>query len=171
VTVIEGNRILAARARDLAGQAEPGTLARKAAGAASIALATTKSLTAARGVLDAWDGPGDVKAAAEQLLDDLASEDRFRTWTLLPPAQRTEIPRDDYRSSPQLPQASGDAAMSGDNSRQSQDAGPEEDAAAAGEGAEVKCADPACPFPLDAVWLELGDRVHPGCHDPEETQQ
>jgi hypothetical protein len=86
VTVIEGNRILAARARDLAGQAEPGTLARKAAGAASIALATTKSLTAARGVLDAWDGPGDVKAAAEQLLDDLASEDRFRNAPITKPA-------------------------------------------------------------------------------------
>jgi putative DNA primase/helicase len=33
------------------------------------------------------------------------------------------------------------------------------------------CADPACGFPLDAVWLELGDRVHPGCHDPQEAQQ
>jgi hypothetical protein len=75
VTVITGNRQLAARARALADAATPGTLARKAAGAACIALATTKSLTAARGVLAGWDGPGDVKAAAVRLLEDLATQD------------------------------------------------------------------------------------------------
>lgn len=69
-----GNRQLAARARELADAATPGTFARKAAGAACIALATTKSLTAARAVLTAWDGPGDVKAAAVQLLEDLAQD-------------------------------------------------------------------------------------------------
>jgi hypothetical protein len=74
VTVIEGNRILAARARDHAARAEPGTLARKAADCACIALATTKTAAAARAVLDAWDGPGDVKAAAAQLLGQLAAE-------------------------------------------------------------------------------------------------
>jgi hypothetical protein len=41
----------------------------------------------------------------------------------------------------------------------------------AGEEPPVMCADPACGFPLDAVWLELGDRVHPGCHDPQGAQQ
>ncbi|HEY1323114.1 MAG TPA: hypothetical protein VGF32_22850 [Streptosporangiaceae bacterium] len=61
MTVIEGNRILAARARDHAARAEPGTLARKAAGCACIALATTKTAAAARQVLDSWDGPADVK--------------------------------------------------------------------------------------------------------------
>jgi hypothetical protein len=71
VTVLEGNRILAARARDHAARAEPGTLARKAADCACIALATTRSLDAARQVLDGWDGPADVKAAAAQLLEDL----------------------------------------------------------------------------------------------------
>ena len=35
MSVIEGNRILAARARELARQAGPGTLARKATGAAA----------------------------------------------------------------------------------------------------------------------------------------
>jgi hypothetical protein len=74
VTVIEGNRILAARARDHAARAEPGTLARKAADCACIALATTKSLTAARQVLDGWDGPSDVKAAAAQLLGQLTQD-------------------------------------------------------------------------------------------------
>ena len=73
MTVTTSNRQLAARARDLADQAEPGTLARKAAGAASIALATTKTLTAARDVLTAWDGPGGVRAAAVRLLDQLGS--------------------------------------------------------------------------------------------------
>jgi hypothetical protein len=73
LTETTGNRQLAARARDLADQAEPGTLTRKTAGAASIALATTKSLTAARDVLDGWDGPSDVRAAAVWLLDQLAS--------------------------------------------------------------------------------------------------
>ena len=42
-----GNRQLAARARDLADQAEPGTLA--------------------------WDGPGAVRAAAVRLLDQLGN--------------------------------------------------------------------------------------------------
>jgi hypothetical protein len=75
MTVITGNRQLAARARELAGAAAPGTLARKAAGAVCIALATTKSLTAARGVLTGWDGPADVRSAAAQLLEDLAAQD------------------------------------------------------------------------------------------------
>jgi hypothetical protein len=75
MTVIEGNRILAARAQDLAARAAPATLARKAAGAACVALATTKSLTAARAVLAAWDGPGDVRQAALTLLDQLTQQE------------------------------------------------------------------------------------------------
>jgi hypothetical protein len=39
-----------------------------------------------------------------------------------------------------------------------------------GEQTGVMCADPKCGFPLDAVWLELGDRVHPGCHDPASEE-
>jgi hypothetical protein len=38
-----------------------------------------------------------------------------------------------------------------------------------GEQTGVMCADPGCGFPLDAVWLELAVRVHPGCHDPQEA--
>lgn len=57
MTAVTGNRQLAARARELADVARSGTLARKAAGAACIALATSKSLTAARGVIEGGDGP------------------------------------------------------------------------------------------------------------------
>ena len=73
VTVTTANAELAAHARAVADDAAPGMLARKAAGAACIALATTRSLAAARDVLDGWNGPGDVKTAAAQLLHDLAS--------------------------------------------------------------------------------------------------
>jgi Protein of unknown function (DUF3631) len=51
---------------------------------------------------------------------------------------------------------------------------PDQDSCAVADVADTPpamCADPACGFPLDAVWLELGDRVHPGCHDPQEAQQ
>jgi hypothetical protein len=54
------------------------------------------------------------------------SHSKLITWTLHPPAQRTEMPRQDHRSSPQLPQAGGDAVISGDDSGPSPDVGQEE---------------------------------------------
>lgn len=75
MTVIEGNRVLAARTRDLADHAAPGSLARKAAGVASIALSTTKSLAAARQVLDEADLSDDVRERAVGLLGQLTTAD------------------------------------------------------------------------------------------------
>jgi hypothetical protein len=72
VTVLEGNRILAARARDLAARAEPGTLARKAAGCASVALDTTNSVKSAQAALDVlWED--DVRQAALAVIDQLTT--------------------------------------------------------------------------------------------------
>jgi hypothetical protein len=73
MTVITGNRQLAERARDLADRARPGSIERKAAACAAVALATTRTLTAARDVLDGWDGPPDVRAAALAVLGDLTN--------------------------------------------------------------------------------------------------
>jgi hypothetical protein len=75
VTVITGNRILAVRARDLADQALPGTLARKAAGCATVALATTRTVAAARAVLAAGRLDDDVRQAAIELLGQLSHEE------------------------------------------------------------------------------------------------
>jgi len=49
-------------------------------------------------------------------------------WKFCPPA-RPEIGRDDHRSSPHPPQPSGDAVMSGDSCKPSQDVEPEENLA------------------------------------------
>jgi hypothetical protein len=71
VTVITGNRQLAERARDIALHAPAGTLTRRAAGCAAVALGTTNSLTAAREALGLVR-LDDVRQAALQLLDHLA---------------------------------------------------------------------------------------------------
>jgi len=75
MTIIEGNRILSARASDLAARAEHGTVERKAAGVASIALATTKSLAAARQVLGSADLGDDVRERAVEILGQLTPAD------------------------------------------------------------------------------------------------
>jgi hypothetical protein len=71
-TEVVGNRLLAARASDLAGRAPRGSLECKAAGCAAIALGETRTIPAARRIL-ADVGNGDVRAAALQLLDQLAT--------------------------------------------------------------------------------------------------
>lgn len=65
------NAGLAKRARELAAAAGNGSLACRAYGCAAVALATTRTTTAARKVLDGWNGPADVKAAALAALDKL----------------------------------------------------------------------------------------------------
>jgi hypothetical protein len=70
---VTGNRLLAARARDLGTRAPRGSLDRKAALCAAVALDETRSLRAARLVLDDLD-QADVRDAARQLLDDLTTE-------------------------------------------------------------------------------------------------
>lgn len=64
-TEVTGNRTLAARA-------PRGSLECKAAGCAAVALAETRSVTAARKVLSQLRQAG-IKAAALQLLDQLAA--------------------------------------------------------------------------------------------------
>jgi hypothetical protein len=73
VTVIIGNRQLAARARDIAERAPRGTLERRAAGCLAVALGTTQSATAARKVL-AGIGQDDIRIRADQLLGELQQE-------------------------------------------------------------------------------------------------
>ncbi len=65
------NADLAARARQLANAAPGGSIERKAAGCASVALHTTRSIAGARRALAGWDVPADVTAAAVTLLDEL----------------------------------------------------------------------------------------------------
>jgi hypothetical protein len=67
-------RALAAQAQEIAGTAAPGSAARKAYGAASVALATTNTLTHARRVLAEWGGPDDIKAAALAAISELNRE-------------------------------------------------------------------------------------------------
>ena len=64
------NSDLAARARQLAGQAGPGSLDRRAYGCAAVALSTTGTITAAGKVLAVVENPG-VRAAALAALDQL----------------------------------------------------------------------------------------------------
>jgi hypothetical protein len=73
VTVIIGNRQLAARARDIALDAPPGTLTRRSAGCVAVALATTNTLAAAREALGLVR-LDEVRAAAVQLLDHLGRD-------------------------------------------------------------------------------------------------
>ena len=67
------NGKLAERAADLARQAPRGSLERRAALCASVALSTTKTVTAARAALDQSDVPAEVRAAAIALLGELAA--------------------------------------------------------------------------------------------------
>jgi hypothetical protein len=62
---------LAAQARELAAAACPGSMKRRAYGCAAVAIATTRTLQAARRVLADWHGPADVRAAALAALDEL----------------------------------------------------------------------------------------------------
>lgn len=73
MTVITGNRQLAARARDIAGRAPRGSLERKAAGVLAVALGTTRSATAARKVLGEVD-QDDIRNRAGALLGELLEE-------------------------------------------------------------------------------------------------
>lgn len=64
------NKTIADRARQLAAEARPGTLERKAAGCCAVALATTRSLKAAREALNDVKLL-DVRDAAHDLLNTL----------------------------------------------------------------------------------------------------
>jgi hypothetical protein len=65
------NGPLAAQARQLFAAAAVGSIDRKAAGAVEVALATTRSVAAARRVLEEHHLPDDVRQAALELLDAL----------------------------------------------------------------------------------------------------
>lgn len=65
---------LATRARQLAAAAELGSMERRAYGCAAMAIATTRSIPAARRALADWNGPGEVKAAALAALEKLTQE-------------------------------------------------------------------------------------------------
>ncbi len=73
MTVITGNRQLAARARDLADHAPNGSLERRSAGVLAVALGTTRSVTSARQVLDDIDR-ADIRNRARELLTELLEE-------------------------------------------------------------------------------------------------
>lgn len=68
------NHDLAAQARHLAANAQPGTLARKAAGCVAVALHHSRSLDGARRVLRREVRLDDVRDAAEELLNELTAE-------------------------------------------------------------------------------------------------
>jgi hypothetical protein len=70
--VIVGNRLLAARARELADQAPHGSLARKAALSAAVLLDETRSITAAGKLLGEIDPA--IRQAAAEVLGQLANE-------------------------------------------------------------------------------------------------
>jgi hypothetical protein len=72
VTVIIGNRTLAARARDLASRAPRGSLERKAAGCLSVVLGETRTVAAARQVLDTIEA-ADIRTRAAEMLGELLS--------------------------------------------------------------------------------------------------
>jgi hypothetical protein len=59
-------------ARRLAAEADAAMKQRRTLLCASVALSTTKTVSAARRALRDWDGPGEVKTAALELLDRLA---------------------------------------------------------------------------------------------------
>jgi hypothetical protein len=69
---VTGNRLLAARARDLARRAPQGSVECKAAGCVAVLLDQTRSAAAAR-VLLGEIGPVDVRVRAAQLLAELAA--------------------------------------------------------------------------------------------------
>jgi hypothetical protein len=71
-SVVTGNRLLAARARDLARRAPRGSVECKAAGCLAVLLDDTRSTAAARRLL-AEIGQDDVRNRAGQLLAELAS--------------------------------------------------------------------------------------------------
>jgi hypothetical protein len=70
MTVITGNRQLAARARDLAGRAPSGSLDRRAALCVAVLLGTTKTAAGARQALSKID-QADIRTRAETLLGEL----------------------------------------------------------------------------------------------------
>jgi hypothetical protein len=71
-SVVTGNRVLAARARDLADRAPRGSVECKAAGCLAVLLDQTRSATAARKLLGEI-GQADVRVRAGQLLAELAA--------------------------------------------------------------------------------------------------
>jgi hypothetical protein len=68
------SRDLAARARELAGREPLGSAARAAALCAAVALAESSTITGARKILAAWDGPEHITTAAAQLVRQLAAD-------------------------------------------------------------------------------------------------
>ncbi len=72
--VILGNRQLAARARDLADRAPRGSLGRKAALSAAVLLDETRSIAAARKLLQRAAADPEIRQAASDVLDDLGQE-------------------------------------------------------------------------------------------------
>ena len=73
MTGTTGNRTLAARARGIAASAPPGPQ-RIAAGCAAVALATTRTVAAARAALSGQYLRPEVRAAALQLLGELSGD-------------------------------------------------------------------------------------------------
>lgn len=71
MTDLTGNRVLAGQARAMAGRAPAGSIERKAAGCAAVALAESGTIPAAAKILGLLWQP-DVRAAAMDLLDQLA---------------------------------------------------------------------------------------------------
>jgi hypothetical protein len=61
-------------ARQLVAQADDAMHRRKALLCASVVLATTSTVPAAVRALSDWDGPADIKAAAIEVLGQLATE-------------------------------------------------------------------------------------------------
>jgi hypothetical protein len=59
-------------AADLVRQADGHMAERRSLLACSVALGTTKTIPAAKKALREWDGPGDVRAGAVELLDELS---------------------------------------------------------------------------------------------------
>jgi hypothetical protein len=72
--VVTTNQQLAGRARDLADRAPRGSLERRAAGCVAVALGTTRSIAAARKVLDDID-QADIRGRAGALLAELLKEE------------------------------------------------------------------------------------------------
>jgi hypothetical protein len=71
-SVVTGNRLLAARARDLADRAPRGSIECRAAGCVAVLLEQTRTVAAARKLLGEI-GQADVRDRAGQLLAELAA--------------------------------------------------------------------------------------------------
>jgi len=69
----ELNAVLADHAADVARSAGRGSIERRAALCTSVALSTTRTVTAARAVLDDSDVAADIRAAAIAMLGELAA--------------------------------------------------------------------------------------------------